>query len=524
MSEITPKELYSELNNSGYLCTPSFACQVYASMKVKPTAGAFLYGPAGVGKSYLPEILKDVVDAKYFFYQVSPGTREEDLIHKMLPSEDTISGIALYSGVVLDAAKSTLAGNLTILVLDEWDKSRPTADSFLLDFLRYGRISYPGVDIVADLSKLCVFITSNDEREFSEPLLTRLPKIDIDLLEPKIVRRALELSHPDTDGELINSAVKIYESCVYAKINKPATIQELRQLIDAIVNLDTLSNWNEMVYQFVTKTPENHKLLKDIEGDDLPEFSKASKFAHLSFDNYNIENNNSDVVEQSFDDVILSMSSQRKFNRNFAKYKTIANFKREGRRIYGVINNNQTCYNAVVKDLTSAPNRRAAKLGQFAEVRGRHIILRRPVPLKDCYRINKLWGCKGEICFTDDFVKAIDIHKLENIKIQKWSANEVIGRGNGKGLEFRWTRKNSVYGTIEIIVNLECRQEFCRIFKYDSYQTRYNDNCWLNSTQPFAKYYKLKRKSTQKHMKERYGKIFRRNLDAGIHCYENSYK
>ena len=56
-----------------------------------------------------------------------------------------------------------------ILVLDEWDKTRPSADSFLLDFLQTGRVNFSGRVYTADLARLMVFLTFNVERELSEP-------------------------------------------------------------------------------------------------------------------------------------------------------------------------------------------------------------------------------------------------------------------------------------------------------------------------------------------------------------------
>jgi hypothetical protein len=53
------------------------------------------------GNSYLPEVLARILDMQYFFDQCFPGTREEDLLVKMLPSENTVRGIALHDGVIL---------------------------------------------------------------------------------------------------------------------------------------------------------------------------------------------------------------------------------------------------------------------------------------------------------------------------------------------------------------------------------------------------------------------------------------
>lgn len=72
---------------------------------------------------------------------------------------------------------------LSILVLDEFDKTRPSAGALLLDFLQNCRVSVRISNedkvIRGNPENLIVFLTSNEEREFSEPLLRRVIVINI---------------------------------------------------------------------------------------------------------------------------------------------------------------------------------------------------------------------------------------------------------------------------------------------------------------------------------------------------------
>lgn len=118
------KDLKKRLNEAGYICDSMFAPAVQAALHTRPVAGAI-----GSGKSYLPEILEAILDTDYYFYQCFPGTREEDLLVKMLPSEEAISGTALHDGVIVQAVEATRrkdSEKRVILVFDEWDKTRPT--------------------------------------------------------------------------------------------------------------------------------------------------------------------------------------------------------------------------------------------------------------------------------------------------------------------------------------------------------------------------------------------------------------
>jgi hypothetical protein len=256
-------KLHDALNNSGYICSHNFTDKIVTSINTKPVSGAFLYGMAGTGKSYLPMILAKVLERQLFVHQCTQGTREEDLLVKIMPSEDTTSGVKIGHGKLFQAAIES-NNRPVILMLDEWDKTRPSVDGFFLDFLQYGRLSLPGIkdgNIQANLNNLTIFITANDEREFHEALLRRFPMIHVNPIEPADVVSALNLTHKD--NSYIPQMIDLYTRSLQARLPKPATIQELRQLLDAIELLGSRADWDALVYQYVTKTPENHILLSE---------------------------------------------------------------------------------------------------------------------------------------------------------------------------------------------------------------------------------------------------------------------
>ena len=261
MKKVTVKDIHGGLNDREYICSPEFAAKVASSLNTIPVAGAILSGPAGTGKSYLPQVLANVLDRELYFHQCSAGTREDDLLMKLLPSEKTVSGISIEPGKIYQATQAS-KDRKVILVLDEWDKTRTTADGCFLDYLQYGRLSIPGKTITAKLDNLTIFLTTNNEREFQEPLLRRFPKIDVTPLEPQLVTQALMNTHKNSPH--INSAVEIYAKTVVSGMPKPATIQELRQFLDASKFLGRGADWNSLVYQFITKTPENHSILAKV--------------------------------------------------------------------------------------------------------------------------------------------------------------------------------------------------------------------------------------------------------------------
>jgi len=423
MQEITVKGIHKSLNENGYICDVPFAASVTSAIHSKPVSGAFLYGPAGTGKSYLPIILSKALGVEMYFYQCAPGTREDDLVLKMFPSETTKSGVEIKKSTVFKAAEASHK-NKVMLVLDEWDKTRPTADGFFLDFLQYGRLSIPGTDIQANLDNMFIFFTANDEREFHEALLRRFPKIDVNPLEPSLVMSALRITH---DGHPhLGNAIKLYEKAVMSGMSKPATIQEIRQLLDAISLLGNGADWNSLVYQFITKTPENHSLLKDAQtkkysqnNGDIAKLDDSEFEGAVSFD---------DGEEQEF-----SMPSKIAYLTKAEPIDTSRVIPSDN-EIYGVYDYTDDNYSTLAhRDMQHrVANDNVAIVDDF-EIINDKLLRKKPYKLIDidvsCYSTGSKSKC--DVAFVDENCTIRDLLKIPHWRfwtIRRYSKNEVIAR------------------------------------------------------------------------------------------------
>ena len=436
MTKVTVKNIHGGLNEREYICSPEFAAKVASALNTKPVSGAILSGPAGTGKSYLPQVLSDVLERDLFFYQCSAGTREDDLLMKLLPSEDTVSGIKIEPGKIYEA---TIASNerKVILVLDEWDKTRPTADGFFLDYLQYGRLSIPGKTVMANLDNMTIFLTTNNEREFQEPLLRRFPKIDVDPLEPTLVKEALVNTHSNSPH--IHSAVEIYVKTVISGMPKPATIQELRQFLDASRFLGKGADWDSLVYQFITKTPENHSILAKISekmdgpndvNDALKDIRRTiSKIDPSNFGTYMPDKNGTKIKN-------AGPQMPRGKVLSYDKQTSNAECDIDLDEHYGVIESNDACYTFACKTSKDAPDNFLLP-GNFAV--GREIIVaKEAIPLVDIEDFNsnlkssKIFdGIRGEIVFTDKYCTVKDLETFywwPQARLYKYSKTEVVGR------------------------------------------------------------------------------------------------
>ena len=422
MQELTVKGVHKSLNTNGYICDVPFAARITSAMQTKPVSGAFLYGPAGTGKSYLPIVLSKTLGVEMFFYQCAPGTREDDLVLKMLPSEKTKSGIEIKKSTVFRAAEASHHKQV-MLVLDEWDKTRPTADGFFLDFLQYGRLSIPGSDINANLDNMYIFFTANDERDFHEALLRRFPKIDVDPMAPSLVMSALRLTH---DGHPhLSNVIKLYERAVMSGMSKPATIQEIRQLLDAISFLGDGADWNSLVYQYVTKTPENHQLLKEAENARYESIKNIAKLKEIAFEGEFSEE--SDVKSNV---LMPKKTAHLTLSESIDNDKPIPNEN----EVYGVYEYNDENYSMMAhKNMQGETTSEDASNVNDFEVIHDKMIRKKPYQMTDM-QFNQYSYAKKmvhEVCYVDKNCKLKDLLRIPEWKsfiIRRYSKNEVVAR------------------------------------------------------------------------------------------------
>ncbi len=227
----SPPSLYEYLRNSGYLIDRTSADLIQVALELPGMRAVLLEGPPGVGKTALTEKIAQWLGAEYIYVLATPNTDEDALLYKFVPDENTKSGIRVAEGPLVQAVKKAAAGKKVVLVIDEFDKTRPSTDALLLDLLQNGRVTlYLGGKedvLVADPKNLYIFLTSNNMREFSEPLMRRLVRIDFKLLDPSDVA---ELLRRRFDGQTADLLAEIYRDTVEAGLRKPATLQELMQL------------------------------------------------------------------------------------------------------------------------------------------------------------------------------------------------------------------------------------------------------------------------------------------------------
>jgi len=255
--------LYESLRGRDYLIDRTTADLIQLVLEVPGIKAVLLEGPPGVGKTALTEKIAQWLGADYIYVLATPNTDEDALLYKFVPDENTKSGIRIAEGPLVQAVKKAAAGKKVVLVIDEFDKTRPSTDALLLDLLQNGRVAlYLGGKedvLVADPNNLYIFLTSNNMREFSEPLMRRLVRVDFKYLDPSDVA---ELLRRRFDGQTTDILAEIYRDTVEAGLRKPATLQELIQLGHALKKMPN-APLDRLLRMFVVKYDDDWEKFKE---------------------------------------------------------------------------------------------------------------------------------------------------------------------------------------------------------------------------------------------------------------------
>jgi len=303
---------------------------------------------------------------------VHPSAREEDFLYAFLPDEKSSSGFRLQEGVLTQAVMLSHKKKVLLLV-DELDKSHPSVDAFFLDFLQNARIRFKGELLQAKRENLYTFFTLNDEREISEPLLRRLPVLELSHLPPQKVR---EILSKEFSPELVELAVELYLKTIYAGLRKPATVQELRQFLKAVELLKDQADFDSLVYSYITKTPEQHQLLSRVVS--LPKgFKVSSDRPKLSVEDYGKE-----TIQEQEERFVPQMPKLRRYEERKAEG---AVSEEELQTAYAVLKNTDRAYDMSLRvlktDLSDEPKGLQVKEG--------YLLIERPIDLVEFLKFCK---------------------------------------------------------------------------------------------------------------------------------------
>ena len=362
-----------------------------------PPVAIMLRGRAGVGKTAMTKLIAEYLNAEYLFFQCFPGSTEDDLIFKILPCEKTASGLKITEGILAEALRLSHKKKV-VVTIDEFDKTRPSADAFLLDFLQNYRISLRNGNekiIQGNAKNIIVFLTSNDEREFSEPLLRRVITIDLPTLPASEIKKILS---KEFNEETVLLLTQIYLDTINAQLTKIATIQELRTLGKLIEEHEGI-DFSEAVRSIIIKNEE-----------DWTKYTEYIKYRDVKYEEFE---ETEDIVEH-YEKIDIDIKEEETKERQ----PRMPIVRRRDKEVKGIKVDDEKTVSALIDDndfstyTTLAKNYEATddanKISDYTVINSdgkRMIIKEHPLRVRDFFEFNndmKSLLKKGEWYFEDE--------------------------------------------------------------------------------------------------------------------------
>lgn len=171
----------------------------------KDSARALLVtGEPGTGKTSMAEALAQACHAKYYYAQLHPWS-----------TVSTFFADGDIPGILTLTARSTNDDQypMTLVCLDEMDKTSLEFEAVFLDWLQSGRVpDRPGDPLRTDMSRLIVIITSNGMRPHSDALLRRCRRLRMQRM-PDEMAISLAAERSGASLETARLAVELARGC-----------------------------------------------------------------------------------------------------------------------------------------------------------------------------------------------------------------------------------------------------------------------------------------------------------------------
>jgi len=261
------EDVEARLRAQGYICGKNIATVVYlASQLSKPV---LVEGPAGVGKTELAKVVAAATGRNLIRLQCYEGLDEAKALYEWEYSKQL-----LYTQILKEKIAETMAGatslrdaaervsqedsvffsdrfivprpllraiqaeELTLLLIDEVDKSDPEFEAFLLEVLSDFQVTVPEIGTLVARNIPLVFLTSNDAREMSDALKRRCLHLYIDFPDEKVEFEILDSKVPGIDQRLARELVGVMHRLRKLDLKKTPSISETLDWARALLVLN----------------------------------------------------------------------------------------------------------------------------------------------------------------------------------------------------------------------------------------------------------------------------------------------
>jgi MoxR-like ATPase len=293
------EQVVTDLEKEGYICDRRIATVVFLAQQLKKPV--LIEGPAGVGKTELAKVVAGSLGLELIRLQCYEGLDEAKALYEWEYSKQL-----LYTQILKDKVAESMKGaktlreaadrvgaedsvffsdrfivprplmqaitsdELSLLLIDEVDKSDPEFEAFLLEVLSDFQVTVPELGTIHAKHIPLVFLTSNDAREMSDALKRRCLHLWIDYPPQELEVKILNQKVPEIDKRLAEDLVDLMHKIRELDLKKVPSISETLDWARSLLAL----NANDLEEGIVTDTLN---VILKYEGDIKKAQSELSK-------------------------------------------------------------------------------------------------------------------------------------------------------------------------------------------------------------------------------------------------------